>query len=79
MVSNRLYGDYAEFKTALERTATQDIEKVSCRDKVLYGDYLEDAKLEDAIDALSCSIQQQEMNALYHMKYGEEGEIGNWR
>ena len=39
----------------------------------MYIDYLEESRLEDTIDAVSCSIQQQDMDALYHVKYEDEG------
>ena len=37
-------------------------------------DYLEESRLEDTIDAVSCSIQQQDMDALYHVKYEDESD-----
>ena len=45
-----------------------------CEEKNVYQEYIESCRLEDNIDLVSCSIQQQEMNAVYHVKYEEEGE-----
>lgn len=42
-------------------------------------DYLEESRLEDTIDAVSCSIQQQDMDALYHVKYEDEGNDFEFR
>lgn len=73
VMKKRVYDGYHTYQKSLSKTALQDILDYESQDKTLYADYLEDSKLEDTVDAVTCSMQQQDMNAMYHVKYEEEG------
>ena len=68
-----MYDEYECFRGNLKKQVLEDMQEYLNDRRGLYSEYLEESKMEDTINAMVCSLQQQEMNATYHVKYGEEG------